>query len=108
MSDDSQKVTLQESQELAQREPYSEGWWLHKHQTLLEAFQIDPTRGLDEWFTVFADALLAWQLDGCRQLASEPFLSLPEAINLRAHFQQGIQGILAEEYLLTSLLRRSE
>jgi len=76
----------------------TEDWWLEKLQALYKTFQADPVGGSEEWFTTFADALLAWRLDVCKQLVSEPSLSLLEARDLWAHYQQGIQGILDEDY----------
>lgn len=82
-----------------QSAPYTDDWWLEKRQVLYQAFQADPVSGLEEWRTTFTDALLAWQLDLCKQLVSAPFFPLLKDTGQGTRFQQGIQSILDGNYL---------
>jgi len=79
---------------------FSTGWWQEQFSKLHSAFEADPQHGVRQWVQTFTQALVEWDLEGCKTLAEQSFPFPDYLAYLPLMFEGGaealIQGNLAE------------
>ncbi len=79
---------------------FSSGWWQEQFSELHSAFEADPQQGVRQWVQTFTQALVEWDLEGCKTLAEQSFPFPDYLAYLPLMFEGGvealIQGNLAE------------
>ena len=82
----------------AESDRFTEEWWDATHRVLEEVLQAAPPQGMNRWIGAYLDALLAWRLDICGRLVSEPFSFPPDAADLLAIFRRGTFALTYGRY----------
>jgi tetratricopeptide (TPR) repeat protein len=76
-----------------QHKQYDERWWQQAQRRLHTVFADNPQKGFGQWIHAYTGALIAWHLDMCAKLLSEPFAFPPQAADVLDLVQRGTDAI---------------
>src|SRR5262245_41699296 len=83
------------------REKYSSRWWEQTFQKLLQAFDNDSEAAYRQWITIYAEALVDWELEACSQLVSMSFPYPSDKYPYALLVRHGNESLQSKDYPAT-------